>query len=290
MPGYAHPEILVETDWLAANLSDPGLRIYDCTSFLDPDPDTTYRVRSGRKQFEEGHIPGAGYLDLQGELSDNDSPFRFTFPSAEQFAAAVGAKGLGDDSRVVLYSGGTMWWATRIWWMLRAFGFDNAAVLNGGFQKWQKEERPISTEPPKYAPATFTPNPRPGLIVQKEAVLAALQDDDAVLLNALTRRQHSGDSEISYGRPGHIAGSVCVPAMETIDRERNTFLPADKLNEVFAAQGVAPERRVVTYCGGGIAASADAFALTLLGHEEVALYDNSLSEWARDKSLPMETD
>ena len=89
-------------------------------------------------------------------------------------------QGLGDNNRVVLYSGGTMWWATRIWWMLRAFGFDNAAVLNGGFQKWQREERPVSTEPPKYAPATFTPDPRPGLSVQKEAVLAALQDDDAV--------------------------------------------------------------------------------------------------------------
>lgn len=290
MAGYAHPEILVETDWLAENLSEPNLRIYDCTTFLDPDPDTTYRVRSGRKQYEEGHIPGAAFLDLQGELSDNDSALRFTFPSAEQFAAAVGAKGLGDDNRVVLYSAGTMWWATRIWWMLRAFGFDNAAVLNGGLQKWVKEERPISTEPPKYAPATFTPKLRPGLIVQKEAVLAALQDDDAVVVNALTRRQHSGDSEINYGRPGRISGSVCVPALETIDRERNTFLPADKLNELFAAQDVTPGRRVVTYCGGGIAASADAFALVLLGHENVALYDNSLSEWARDKSLPMETD
>lgn len=290
MTEYAHPEILVETGWLADNLNEPGLRIYDCTTFLDPDPDHTYSVRSGRKQYEEGHIPGAGFLDLQGELSDNDSPLRFTFPSAEQFAAAVGAKGLGDDNRVVLYSAGTMWWATRIWWMLRAFGFDNAAVLNGGYQKWLKEGRPVSTAQAKYAPATFTPKPRPGLIVQKEAVLAALQDDDAVVVNALTRRQHSGESEINYGRPGRISGSVCVPALETIDRERNTFLPADKLNELFAAQDVSPGKRVVTYCGGGIAASADAFALVLLGHEEVALYDNSLSEWARDKSLPMETD
>lgn len=290
MTGYARPEILVETDWLADHLGDAGLRIFDCTSFLDPDPDHVYRVRSGRKQFEEGHIPGAGYLDLQGELSEQDSKLRFTFPKPEQFAAAVGAKGLGDEHRVVLYSGGTMWWATRIWWMLRAFGFDNAAVLNGGYQKWCNEDRPISTEPPKYPPATFTPKPRPGLIVQREAVLAALQDDDAVVVNALTRRQHSGASELHYGRPGRITGSVCVPALETIDRESNTFLPAGRLNELFAAQEVTPGKRVVTYCGGGIAASADAFALTLLGHDEVALYDNSLSEWARDPNLPMETD
>ena len=140
------------------------------------------------------------------------------------------------------------------------------------------------------APKPITPKLRPGLIVQKEAVLAALQDDDAVVVNALTRRQHSGDSEVHYGRPGHITGSVCVPAMETIDHESNTFLPAGRLNEIFSAREITPGRRVVTYCGGGIAASADAFALTLIGHDEVALYDNSLSEWARDPSLPMDTD
>lgn len=290
MTGYAHPDILVETDWLEAHLKDADLRIFDCTTFLDPDPDQVYTVRSGLKQFEEGHVPGAAYLDLQGELSEADSNFRFTFPTAEQFAEAVGAKGLGDGNRVVLYSAGTMWWATRIWWMLRAFGFDNAAVLNGGYPKWLKEGRPVSTEPPLYPPATFTPNPRPGLIVQKEAVLAALQDDDSVVVNALTRRQHSGESEVNYGRPGRISGSVCVPALETVDRESNTFLPTERLREIFEAQEITPDKKVVTYCGGGIAASADAFVLHLLGYEDLALYDNSLSEWARDPSLPMETD
>jgi thiosulfate/3-mercaptopyruvate sulfurtransferase len=222
-------------------------------------------------------------------LSDRASRLRFTFPPAEQFAAAAGARGLGDGHRVVLYSTGTMWWATRIWWMLRAFGFDNAAVLNGGFQKWRAEGRPVSTEPSRYPPATFTPHPRPGLIAQKETVLAALDDAGTVVINALSERQHRGESEVHYGRPGRIRNSVCVPGTSLIDKAGNTFLDAAALSARFEAVGAGPDKRVITYCGGGIAASADAFALALLGYPDIALYDNSLSEWVQDPELPMET-
>ena len=130
-PRIVNPQYLVETDWLAAHLADPELRVFDCTTFLDPDPVKTFVVRSGRPEWEQGHIPGAGHLDLQ-ELSDAASPLRFTMPSAEQFAAAMSRHGVADGTRVVLYSAGSVIWAARIWWMLRAFGFDNAAILNGG--------------------------------------------------------------------------------------------------------------------------------------------------------------
>ncbi|MDP6565567.1 MAG: sulfurtransferase [Alphaproteobacteria bacterium] len=289
MSDYAHPEYLVETAWLAEHLDDPALRIFDCTTHLIPDPKTVYRVQSGLADYQAGHIPGAGYLDLQAELSDSASRLRFTMPSAEHFAAAMGGKGLGDGHRVVLYSAGTMWWATRIWWMLRAFGCEGAAVLNGGYQKWQAEERPVSTEPCVYPPASFTPAPRPGLIAQKDDVLAALADPGAAVVNALTRRQHRGEAETHYGRPGRIANSTCLPALDLIDRDSNTFLDAATLREKFAEVGATDTGRTIFYCGGGIAASADAFALALLGQDGIAIYDNSLSEWANDPDLPMET-
>ena len=292
MSGYARPEILVETDWLADHLNDPNLRIFDCTTFLIPDPDTVFRVESGLGEYQGGHIPGAGFLDLQEELSDPSGEFRFTTPGANAFAAAVGAKGLGSDGdcRVVLYSAGTMWWATRIWWMLYAFGFEDAAILNGGMQKWQDEGRPVSTAACQYPAATFAAQARPGRIVGKDAVLAALEDEGAVVVNALTRSQHEGTSKTHYGRPGRISGSVCLPGLDLLDRESNTFLDADGLRGKFAKAGIGMDKKVVTYCGGGIAATADSVALALLGHQDVGIYDNSLNEWANDHSLPMESD
>jgi thiosulfate/3-mercaptopyruvate sulfurtransferase len=284
-----NPQYLVETDWLAAHLADPELRIFDCTTYLDPDPVTVFVVRSGQPEWAQGHIPGAGYLDLQGELSDAASPFRFTMPPAEQFAAAMSRHGVGEDSRVVLYSAGSVIWAARIWWMLRAFGFDNAAVLNGGFEKWKAEGRPLSTEPPRPAPARFVAHPRPEMIATKSQVAAAITDPRVCIVNALTAKQHTGEGGVHYGRPGRIAGSVNVPAHRLVDGESKVFLPAGDLAAMFAETGAAQAEKVITYCGGGIAASADAFVLALLGHDNVALYDGSLSEWVKDPAAPMET-
>ncbi len=288
-PAFANPHYLVETDWLEAHLGDADLRVFDCTTHLIPDPKSVYRVESGRADWEKGHIAGAGFLDLQGELSDPESRLRFTMPSAARFAEAVSRHGVDDDSRVVLYSAVNIWWATRLWWMFRAFGFERAAVLNGGFEKWRAEGRPLSSEPPSYPPGRFTARPRPGLIVGKDEVLAALGAEDACVVNALSPRQHSGESDIHYGRPGRIAGSVNVPASRLTDKETNAYLAPGELASMFAAAGVMAAERVITYCGGGIAASNDAFVLTLLGHDDVALYDASLSEWAADEMLPMET-
>jgi len=284
-----NPQYLVETAWLAAHLADPELRIFDCTTYLDPDPVTVYSVRSGRPEWAQGHIPGAAYLDLQGELSDTASPFRFTMPAPEQFAAVMSRHGVGDGHRVVLYSANGVMWAARIWWMLRAFGFDAAAVLNGGLEKWNAEGRPLSTEAPAHAPARFVARPRPELIASKAQVAAAIGDPRTAIVNALTARQHTGEGGTHYGRPGRIAGSVNVPAHRLIDAETKVFLPPGDLAAMFEATGVDKAERVITYCGGGIAASADALALTLLGHDKVALYDGSLSEWTKDPAAPMET-
>jgi len=285
---FAHPEYLVETDWVAAHLGDPDLRIFDCTTYLHPDPQTVFRVESGRAKWEAGHVPGSDHLDLQGELSDTSSRFRFTLPSAEQFAAAMSAHGVGEGARVVLYSAMTPQWATRIWWMLRAFGFDRAAVMNGGWEKWTAEGRPVSTVPCTYPRARFVARPRPEVIATKDQVRAALTDAGTRTLNALSMQQHTGAGGAHYGRPGRIAGSGCVPSAALLAPGATVYRPPAELRGIFEEAGATSDRRIITYCGGGIAASNTAFVLTLLGHERVALYDGSLSEWVADPSLPME--
>jgi thiosulfate/3-mercaptopyruvate sulfurtransferase len=226
---------------------------------------------------------------VQGDLSDNSHRLRFMLPSPEAFAAAMGSFGVGGGTRVVLYSTANPWWATRVWWLLRVFGFDEAAVLNGGWQKWSRERRPVETGPAKpRAPGKFAIHaPRP-LMVGKEEVLQAIGDGAACTINALLPEQHAGTGGNSYGRPGRIKGSVNLPAAHLLDPATNEFLPAGELRRRFAALG-AFDKRVITYCGGGIAASADALALIMLGHPEVKLYDASLGEWATDPTLPMET-
>jgi thiosulfate/3-mercaptopyruvate sulfurtransferase len=287
---WARPQYIVETGWLAEHLDDLSVRVLECTVYLHPDPAQpgSFRVESGRERWAEGHIPGADFVDLQEELSDRMSPLRFMMPPAAQFAAALGRHGVGKGVRVVLYDRAVNMWAARVWWMLRAFGFDDAAVLNGGFKKWTVEGRPISAEAGARPPRHFVARPRPELIADKKAVLEGVGGRATCLINALTEEQHRGTGGANYGRPGHIKGSVNVAARDLVDPATHAYLPAEVLRERFKAAGALDAGRVITYCGGGIAASSDAFVLTLLGKDDVAVYDASLSEWAADPSLPME--
>ncbi len=286
--GFVHPEYLVESDWLAAHLADPGLVVLDCTTHLIPNPGTGYTVKPGREDFEKGHIPGAQFLDLQAELSDPHPKLRFMLPQAADFAAAMRRLGIGDNCKVVTYSTANPQWATRVWWVLRVFGFENAAVLNGGLQKWAREGRPVETGPAKARPpAAFAERPAKPLMVGKEEVLAAIGDAASCTINALQAPQHTGSGGVVYGRPGRIKGSVNVPTAGLVDPATNAFLPPAELRAKFDAVG-AFDKRVITYCGGGIAASATALALVMLGHPDVRLYDASMSEWSIDPSLPME--
>jgi thiosulfate/3-mercaptopyruvate sulfurtransferase len=287
--GSIHPEFLIDTEALERRLGEPGLRVLDCTTHLIPDPKTTYQVVPGRADFEKGHIPGAQFVDIQADLSDNSHRLRFMRPSAAAFAAAMSRFGVGEGTQVVTYSTTTPQWATRVWWLLRIFGFDNAAVLDGGWQKWSREGRPVETGPARpRPPGNFVVREERPLMVGKDAVLRAIGDSTVCTLNALSAEQHAGTGGNTYGRPGRIKGSMNVPAAQLIDPATNAFLPLDELRRRFDQVG-AFDKEVITYCGGGIAASADAFALVMLGHPDVKLYDASMSEWAIDPSLPMET-
>ncbi len=287
--GYTNPDQLVDTEWLADQLGAPDLRVFDTTVHLRPDPPRTYRIESGRDDYDKGHIPTAGFLDLAGELSDPSSSLSFTMPPPEQLERVLSAAGLGTDTRVVLYSTSHAMWATRMWWMLRASGFDRAAVLDGGWHKWTGEGRTVCKQPCGYPSAAFKASPRPELWADRDEVLGAIGDPTVATVNALPRETHTGEAELNYGRKGHIAGSANVPFASLMERESRTFKAASDLRRELDGVGAFDKERVITYCGGGISATLDAFALTLLGHPGVAVYDGSMSEWVKDESLPMES-
>ena len=288
---FEHPEYLVSTDWLAAHLDDPDVRVFESTVFLRPRDGGGYRVESGRAEYESGHIPGAGYLDLQADFSDNSQRLRFMMPSAEEFAAAAGRHGISETSKLVLYDRLGSMWAARLWWMFQSMGCKSAAVLDGGWSRWSSEGRETSTDEATYAPATFTPTEDAARFADLAEVNAFVESGGSCLINALGRDQHSGaDGGRTYGRAGHIPGSTNVPAMELIDPDTGLYRSSGDLAEMFASVAPDKSQRVVTYCGGGIAASNDALVLSLLGYEDVAVYDASMSEYASDESLPLVVD
>ncbi len=289
------PKALITTEALAAALSDPSVRVYDCTTYNNPAPpgvDEPYLPEPGLRTFREAHIPGADFLDLQGEFSDKSQRHWFMMPKdPAQLEAAFSRHGIGDGVRVVLYSVGTMMWATRFWWMLRALGFDNVAVLDGGFDKWKAEGRPTETGDPKgYPAAAFKARPRAGLFADAATAKAAIGVPGVVTVNALGPQFHNGLEPSRYGRPGRIPGSVNVSAATLVDPATKGFTTLADAAAKLEAKGVTKDKKVIVYCGGGISATIDLFLMHQLGYDDLTLYDASMGEWAKDTSLPIETD
>ncbi|MDX3967677.1 MAG: sulfurtransferase [Bradyrhizobium sp.] len=288
----SQPTPLITTEQLAAILDDPDLRLYDCTTYNEPVPpgsDVPYRAVPGDKTFEAGHIPGADFLDLQGEFSDASAQHFFMMPGVAQLEAAFGRHGADASKTIVLYSIGTMMWSTRFWWMLRSLGVD-ALVLDGGFDKWKEEGRPIEAGAPKgYPTTTFKATPRAGCFVDKATVVSRIGAPSTVIVNALGPQFHSGLEPSRYGRPGRVPGSVNVSAATLVNPDRTLTTLADA-EAKFAAQGVTRDKDVILYCGGGISATIDLLMLAQLGYDKLTLYDASMGEWARDPALPIETD
>lgn len=281
------PGLLVSTEWVAGELGATDLRLLDATVFLHVNTDGPgYTTESGRAKFDAAHLPGAQFIDLIGEFSDQASAVRFTMPSAARFCELAGTHGIGDGSRVVIYSTGSPMWATRLWWMFRSVGFDACAVLDGGFAKWQREGRATSSTPATFAPAVLTPRPRPRLWANRDDMLHAIKDPAVCTINALSPAVYTGEKNM-YGRPGHIPGSVNVFYDTLINADDGTFMPGAKLKPLFDAVGAFAKPRVICYCGGGISATMDALALTQAGHPDIAVYDGSMMEWVADPALPL---
>lgn len=278
---------LVSTEWLAAHLTDPDILIFDCTTRLVPDEKTLYRAEPARADFHARHIPGAQFIDVQADLSDNTHRYKYMLPTPEHFAAVMTRFGVHSGRHIVVYSSADPWWATRVWWLLRVFGFDNVSVLDGGFKKWQHENLPLETgEGYPRSGGQFIATPQRHLIADKDQVLAAIDNEHICILSARLPAQFSGTEGNNYGRPGRITGSHNLPAASLFDANSGTYLPLEMLRETVGALHL-DNKKVIAYCGHGVAASADVFVLALLGHPEVILYDASLSEWADTDYLPM---
>jgi len=278
-------ETLVSTAWLSDHLDDPDLVVLDCTVNQQPEEGGGFHNVSGRAAYEKGHIPTAGFADLKGDLCDSESPIEFAVPTPEEFCTAMGALGVGDDSRVVLYDTSYSAWAARVWWMLRWVGFDNAAILDGGLNAWSAEGRPLSTDPATRPERHLTPAPRPGLIVDRDEVRESIHDDNVHLIDTLPKEFYCGEKTL-YARSGHIPGAVNLCGLDLLD-ETGHLRPVEELAAMHTGDRNA---RTITYCGGGILASFSAFVMTRLGYSDVAVYTASLQEWAADPGNPMEVD
>lgn len=279
-------DTLVTAEWLKQHINDPNLVVLDCTVVTMPDENDARGLSnvSGRPDYELGHIPNAGFADLKVDLCKTTGPVEFDLLSPEDFCAAMGKLGVGDSSQVVLYDTNYTGWAARVWWMLRWVGFDHAAILDGGLAAWTSSGNELSLEPVKRAEQQLTPKLRPELIAHRDEVLAGIADESVILVDTLPEAFYRGEMSI-YPRPGHIPTAVNIDGLSLLDK-KGCLLTQDELAAMHAFDHNA---RIITYCGGGIVASTDAFVLTRLGFNNVAVYMGSLEEWTADPSNPMET-
>lgn len=271
----------------ALNTADDRTSVFDCTVMMHPEA-SGYRVESVRSTVTAKRIPGAYFLDLRDGLHDASNDQGFAYANDEQLQQTLRLAGISQDTHVVLYSRSHPMWATRVWWQLYAAGLNNVSILDGGFQSWREiggETASGELATPSQGNVTIRTDPKRWADIAEMA--RTMQSSDAVSLCALPSASYAGTSDEHYGRPGHIPGSLNVPFEEML--QGHTFKEPDGLRSQFEARGLRKERRIICYCGGGIAATVDAFALTLLGYNDVAVYDGSMHEWSRDLSRPVAT-
>lgn len=286
-PRVGVPATLVSTEWLAAQLSRPqsgGSRV----RVLDGTWHMPHLERDPRREFEEAHIPGAAFFDIDA-IADRTTSLPHMLPSAAQFSRQAGELGISNRDLVVIYDVRGVVSAARVWWTFRAMGHDRVAVLDGGLRKWTAEGRPVETGPAKVAPARFRAHLRRAIVRNLEQVRRNIGTRREQVLDARSRGRFAGtEPEPRAGlRGGHIPGSLNLP-YDALYQSDGTMLPPEGLRQAFAASGVNPARPVATTCGSGITASVLALGLHLIGHRKVAVYDGSWTEWAGHPDTPVE--
>lgn len=277
------PKTLVSTDWLAAHLKDPDLRILDGTLF------TADEGRDARAEHEAAHIPGARFFDID-DISDARSELPHMVPPVEKFMSRLRAMGVGDGHQVVVYDAKGLFSAARVWWLFRLMGQDNIAVLDGGLPKWQAEGRPIEDLPPLVRDRHMTVRRQNHMVRDVTQVSAASKLGDHEILDARAAARFRG--EVTEPRPGlregHIPGSRNVPYSDLLNDDK-TMKDPDSLRAVFDAAGVDMIRPVITTCGSGVTAAVINLALERIGKTDHALYDGSWTEWGASQALPVAT-
>ena len=279
---------LVSTQWLADHLGADDMVVVDTTvrPVAGVDGTPTGRFTTGREGHRAEHVPGAVFADLIGDFSDSDAHLPFTRPGRARFEDAVGALGISNETTVVVYDDARSEWACRLWWLFRAFGYDDVAVLDGGASVWRDERRPVERGHVEPDPTLFEAVERPDLWVDKTFVERVVAGDESAALVCASPAPEFAGLDGRRPRLGHIPSSVSVPVERLVDPDHQ-FRAESSIEAAFAP--VAGAGRVVVYCGAGIEASADAFALTLIGERNVALYDGSLDEWSSDAEAPLRT-
>ena len=281
---YAKPEALVTTEWLAQHLDDPEVAVIDASWYLPAEQ------RNPQAEYLQTHIPGAVYFNID-EICDPSSDLPHMIPSAADFAEKVGVLGLGNGMRIVAYDSGSLMASCRAWWMFRLFGYDDVAVLSGGFAKWRQEARPIESGDVTAVRRTLAVKFRPELLRSLEQMQSNLETGDEQVLDARSRGRFEGtDPETRPGvRSGHIPDSVCLHYPALVDPDSREFRPAAELKAVFEQNGVDLDRPAVGTCGSGVSACVLALGLHLLGHGDYAVYDGSWTEWGGREDMPLET-
>lgn len=273
---------VVSTEWLAKHLGEPDLRVVDGTWHMP------HLERDARAEFVRAHIPGAVFFDLD-RIADPATPLPHMLPTAEAFAEAVGALGIGSDDRIVLYDVRGVVSAARVWWTFRAFGHERVAVLDGGLRRWIAEGRPIASGEPAPSRRQFRATLRPALVRDLDAMRKNVVTRAEQVVDARSRGRFEGtEPEPRAGlRGGHIPGSLNVP-YETLYRPDGTLLAPEALRTAFVEAGVDLGKPITTTCGSGITASVLALALHLVGRSEVAVYDGSWTEWGARSDTQVE--
>ena len=274
---------VVSTAWLGEHLGEPGLRVIDATWYLPT------LQRDARAEFREAHVPGAVYFDIDA-IADRETGLPHMLPDATTFGEAVGALGIGDGDRIVVYGGKYLSASARVWWTFRVFGHERVAVLDGGFPRWREEGRPVESGEARPAAGRFTARFRPELVASLDDVRRNLETHRMQVLDARSAGRFAGtEPEPRPGlRGGHIPGSLSLPYDRLFRREDATLLPAGDLRRLFEDARVEPGRPVVTTCGSGVTACVLALGLQLVGRHDVAVYDGSWTEWGGRADVPVE--
>jgi thiosulfate/3-mercaptopyruvate sulfurtransferase len=284
MPALSSPWI-VETAWLAERIDAPDIVVVDASLHL---PNTG---RNARDEYLAEHIPGALFFDIE-DIADEDNPLPHMLPSTIKFASRVKRMGIGDGVRVIAYDSVGLYSAARAWWMFRAMGHNDVAVLNGGLKKWKAEGRPVADgEPPRRTPRHFSPRFHAELVRDASDVRALVDSPKAQIVDARSAARFEGrEADPRPGlRAGHIPGSRSVPYASLLNAD-GTLKSEPELRAVFAAAGVDIGRPVVASCGSGVTAGIVALALAILGRPDAAVYDGSWVEWgAENNGLPIAT-